>query len=360
MSRSSPHEGSGNLGFLSRTTARTLDKLASGWRELGSAIPRFLYSFYVDENRDYGACVLLAGGGRGGTTWVADIINYDNSYRFMFEPFYGARVKQSRAFGECQYLRPDNVDPMYVVPAQDIFSGRLRGGWVDAYNRVLRVDRRLVKDIRVNLLLGWIRAHFPAIPIILLMRHPCAVAYSRSKEQWTSDLESNFLGQADLMEDFLKPFRSAFLKARGDFERHIFSWCVENYVPLTQFSPGDIMVTTYEDLVISPKVEVKRLFDFLGKPYCDDALAYVGKPSSQSRWNRFSQNASAIVSGESIVEAWRRYVSPNDVRRAVEILELFGLDGIYDADPLPKTPFIEKFMMDKKATRHASLIHNRE
>jgi hypothetical protein len=308
-----------------------------------------VYNFYVDENPDYRACILLAGSGRGGTTWLAETINYDNSFRFMFEPFNGLRVQQCQKFGDCQYLRPQDNDSAYLGAAKSIFSGRLRNGWVDAYNRRLKADRRLVKDIRVNLLLGWIRAHFPEIPIILLMRHPCAVAYSRCRERWPADLEGTFLSQADLMQDYLEPFRSALEQARSEFERQIFRWCVENYVPLTQFSPGEILVTTYENCLVSPRGEMQRIFDFLRAPFDDDVLKRVGKPSSQTRWNWRSRNASPIISGESMLDSWQRYVSRADVQRAVEILRLFGLNAIYSADPLPHTPAIEQFMRAGKA-----------
>jgi hypothetical protein len=348
LNQKSLHRQSEALEF-SKMSGRALDKVASGWRRLSGAFPRLLYKFYVDENQDYNASILLAGSGRAGTTWVAEIINFDNSYRLMFEPFNNARVPQTRFFGDCQYLRPDENNPIFLAPARSIFSGRLRNGWVDAYNRRLRVDRRLVKDIRANLLLGWIRAHFPEIPIVLLLRHPCAVAYSRCALKWSADLENTFIRQEALMNDYLQPFLPALQEARSDFERHVFWWCIEAYVPLMQFSRGDILVTTYEDCVASPETEVRRIFDYLRKPFNDEVLKAIGKPSSQTRWNWRSRNASAIVSGEGIVNSWQRSVSRGDAERAIEILHLFGLDSIYGLDRLPNSPSIEKFMRGGRA-----------
>src|SRR5579872_567618 len=329
---------------LNRKTEKTLDALTSMWRGFSAAVPRFVYGFYVDGNHDYGASVLLAGSGRGGTTWLAEAINFDNSFRLMFEPFHGSRVPQCRAFHRSQYLRPQESDPTFLAPAQAIFSGQLRNPWIDGYNRTLWPRRRLIKDIRVNLMLGWIRRNFPAMPVVLLLRHPCAVAYSRSRLHWHSDLESTFLTQPELVEDYLQPFLQALQDAETELQRYIVKWCVETYVPLMQLNPGEVLVTTYEDCVLSPKREMERIFDHINKPFSDKVLESIRRPSSQTRRSRQSGNASAIVSGESIVEAWRRSVAPSDAKRAIETLERFGLAKIYGEDSMPNTAAIEEFM----------------
>ena len=51
--------------------------------------------------------IILAGMGRSGTTWAGNIINYDQSYRILFEPFLPARVKEAKGFEYLQYLNPD-------------------------------------------------------------------------------------------------------------------------------------------------------------------------------------------------------------------------------------------------------------
>ena len=332
--------------------ARVLDKFASGARRLMNVPPRLAYSFYRDQNADYRASILLAGSGRAGTTWAAEVINYDNSFRFMFEPFYAARVPQCRVFGEGTYLRPNDDNPIYLAPAQLVFSGRLRNSWVDAYNRVFNVNRRLIKDIRANLLLGWVRRHFPEIPIILILRHPCAVAYSRCVSQWPSDLQATFLSQAPLVEDYLQPFKLVIERAQGEFERHVLSWCIENYVPLAQFRPGEILVTTYEDCVATPETEIERIFEFVHKPFAGVVVRAAKKPSSHSRWNWRSGNASPIVAGGTVVDAWQRSVSHNDLQRALELLKLFRLDAIYGPGAMPASHEIGRFMstIGKEAT----------
>lgn len=132
-------------------------------------------------------------------------------------------------------MRPDDEREEYLSPARAILSGGVRDGWVDRYYKTCLSRKRLVKDIRTHLMLGWIHARFPGMQIIFLLRHPCAVVTSKIKLGWnTPGLETTFLAQEELVRDFLLPFADATKQARTSFERHVFAWCVENYVPLMQ------------------------------------------------------------------------------------------------------------------------------
>jgi hypothetical protein len=295
--------------------------------------------FYADLNRDYKNSIFLAGSARSGTTWVADIINYNNEYRYMFEPFHPGKVRICKGFEPKQYLRSEDRREETLIPARTILSGGIRSEWTDFLNHRFISWRRVIKDIRANLMLGWIRANFPGMPMILLFRHPCAVASSKTHLRrrkshlprgWRPNLD-DFLSQSDLVEDFLEPFEEEMRSARDDFERDVFSWCVENYVPLKQFGPGEMHLSFYERLCQDPADEVGRLFDFLGRDFDNSVFEKINRPS------RLSRPKSAIFSGESLVADWRKHVTDAQLERAVEILRLFGLDEIYSEEPLPNT-----------------------
>lgn len=319
----SPTRPGGRREYLRR-------KLFGGnfWGRLNT---RIVGQMYVDRGSDPSGTVLLAGSARAGTTWISDILNYRNEYRYIFEPFHPNRLATTRGFRPRQYLRPDNDDPAYLLPATDILSGRVRSVWTDKYNRKRVASRRLVKEVRGNLLLGWISSQFPQVPIILLLRHPCAVVNSQLDLKWNWHLDlRDLLSQSPLMEDHLEPFRDLMTSTTERFDQHVLLWCIENYVPLRQFRPGDVHVAFYEHFCVDPAREIERMFSFLGKPFDPAAMANLSKPSAVSR------KTSAIVSGESLVESWRKKVGDAQVARAEEILGAFGLDRIYGADPLPK------------------------
>jgi hypothetical protein len=293
------------------------------------AIQPFYSQLYIDYNADYRNSIFLAGTGRSGTSWVSDIINYKREYRYIFEPFYIYGVDICREFKYIQYLRPDNQDTYFIEAAKEILYGTIRNKWADQYHRRFISNKRLIKDIRANLLLKWIHTNFPEIPINLLLRHPCAVAKSQLRgKSWPADLEV-FLTQEALMEDFLNPFKRELETAQTDFEKHIVRWCIQNYVPLKQFVSGEIHVAFYENFCEEPEQEIDKLFSFLGKEYDEAVFAKLRKASPVTRED------SAVISGGSLIDSWRQKITDEQTRRAVEILSLFGLDEIYSQDSMP-------------------------
>src|SRR5918993_5350195 len=290
---------------------------------IGAPLSRLPGSVYVDlEKGDHRSSVFLAGSGRSGTTWLSQIINHRRGYRYVFEPFNPREVGTLGHFRTKQYLRPEDRREEFLEPARLVLTGGLRDPWTDRFNGRIVARRRLIKDIRANLLLGWMRANFPGMPIILLLRHPCAVVASRLALGWGDNL-SETMEQRELVEDFLLPMEAEIRTARDDFERHLFLWCIDNYVPLKQLGPGEIHLVFYENLLANPEEELRSLFGFLGDDPDGRVHARLAHPSALSRKN-------APVPS---VDGWR--VSASQLERTGEILSLFGLDRIYAEGPMP-------------------------
>lgn len=277
-----------------------------------------------DFGGDHRDAALLAGSGRSGTTWLADLISRGGGYRLVFEPFHPERRGIREHFNSKQYLRADDEREDLLAPARAIFSGKDRSLWTDRFRgRLLARRRRLVKDIRANLMLGWVKANFPEMPVILLLRHPCAVVLSRLRLGWRDNLDET-MRQRDLLQDFLTPFEAEMGAARTPFERHVFLWCIDNYVPLMQLGPDDLHLVFHEHLRDHPEAELRRLLASLGQDLDARALRVVNRPSSLSR------NGAVPPPGD-----WRGHLSREQIRRASEILNLFGLDAVYGEDPTP-------------------------
>ncbi len=300
-------------------------------------VGRLQRQFFIDCNSDYRCTIFLAGTGRSGTTWVSEIINYRNEYRYMFEPFHSETVDIIKNFRYRQYIRPDNRDKKFIEPAKLILSGKLRNRFTDYRNRKFISKKRLIKDIRANHFLKWIYENFPGVPIILLLRHPCAVTSSKLKLNWGTHIEE-FLSQDELLEDFLNPFKREIEKAKSVFEKHIFLWAIENYVPLKQFNKGEIHLAFYENFCMNPGYEIERLFSFLNKRFDEKVLLKSRNPSSEIRGH------SAIVTGEDLIDNWRKYITKEQRQRAVDILAVFGLDRIYAEDSMPNIENAYKLM----------------
>jgi len=290
---------------------------------------------YFNINSEYEKTIFLASAGRSGSTWVSNLINFQNKYRYMFEPFHSNYVNICKDFNYRQYLQKDNSEEKYLLPAQQIISGKIRDKWIDRFNRKLVCNERLIKDIRANLLLGWLNTHFPEMKIILLFRHPLAVVNSRMKLGWGSNIKF-FLEQENLINDYIEPFIKQIKTAKSVFEEQVFAWCIESYVSLKQFNKGDIHLAFYEDFITKPKETIKSLFNYLNIEFKDKIMTKLHIPSPEVR------DESAIITGENLTDKWKNNFDKQQIEKAVEILSLFGLDEIYSEESLPKTNNIFK------------------
>ncbi len=287
--------------------------------------------FFIDLN-NYRNTIFIAGAPRSGTSWLQDMVNYKQDRRIVFEPFHSEHTKEVNHFHFRQYLRPGNREEKYLAPARDILSGNIKNNWVDNYNKKFFVRKRIVKDVRTNLMLKWVKANFPEIPFIYIMRHPCAVALSRRERGFNTHLDV-YLEQKLLMMDYLKPFEEIINNARDMFDKHLIMWCIDNYVPLQQFLKGEMHIVFYEHLCIRPNEEISKIFKFLNIP-CDinDPVlqGLIKKPSLLSR------EGSAIFHQKNLIYDWKAGINEAETKRAVELLKLFTLDRAYDGGSLPR------------------------
>jgi hypothetical protein len=227
-------------------------------------------------------------------------------------------------------LRPGNDDPQYLNPAREIISGRLHHPRVDRSNARFVCSRRIIKETRANLFLPWLQRRFPRLPLILVMRHPFAVAASRLALGWQTRLDA-FLAQRDLVDDHLQPYLDIIRSASTPFEEHVANWCIDNYVPLKTLDRTNVHVAFYESLCANPNLALPALVAAARRPSSDSTHRALSTPSSTVRPD------SAINTGEDAVFAWKKRVDPDAARSAMRFVRAFGLDRIYTEDPLPHT-----------------------
>ena len=322
-----------------------MDNLIRKVYQKTSKIKSKLYTSYcIDYSTNYKNSVFLAGTGRSGTTWVSNLINYRNNYRYIFEPFEPKQVYICRDFNPKQYIRPSYKQEFFLNPVTTVLNGKVKSYWSDRFNQKIITNKRLIKSVRANLFLKWLRENFPQLPIILLIRHPCAVAYSRVKLDWGTSL-NKYLVQEDLMEDFLNPFEQEIRQAEIFYQKHrsiwensIFTWCIEHYIPLKQLKREDIYIVFYEDFCTNPKIELDRIFAYINNKYDERVFAQFTKASQLSRKD------SAVNRGESLINSWKNFVTDEQKKRAVEIIGMFNLERIYSQDSIPDHNNLYRFM----------------
>jgi len=299
----------------------------------------FTKFIYFEKKHSLNNAIILAGTGRSGTTWLADILSQYLKYRIIFEPFNPRKVKICKELLNKQYLSPSQESPQYYQICEKILKGYVRGTWVNRDNIIFRPEGRIVKTIRASLFLKWLKNNFPQIPIIYILRHPCAVVQSRIKLGWAieEDLEM-MLNQENLINDFLEPFIETIKSSKTPIQKTTCIWCIENYVALKSMEKEDWIVTTYEDLIVNKTPEIERIFNYLGFSEERDL-----KPAKNLISITVTKD-SAVIKEKNPLESWRDSLNEDEINQILEIVKNFSLDQIYDYDLLPKK---SPLMMDR-------------
>jgi hypothetical protein len=311
-----------------------LRRLAALRRRLRQRIVAEAYRrCYRDPGPDAMTTAMVVGTGRSGTTWVAEVIDSQIPCRLMFEPFNPDRVGEFSRFHYFQYMPPDREHPDLLSFCNATMRGELRGPWVDGYLARLFPRLRLIKDIRPTLMLRWLKNQFPDVPVLYVLRHPCAVVLSRMRLNWATDQDvSRFLCQPQLVADHLSPYMDVIEAARTDEEKHAVVWCLSNLVPLRQFAGGGWTLLYYEHLKQRPETEVPRLFSALGVDFDSRVFSDLRLPSRTTRHTRGG------TSDRAVNAEWRHDLSVSQIDRVLKVVQAFGLDHIYGDSVMPLEP----------------------
>jgi hypothetical protein len=151
-------------------------------------------------------------------------------------------------------MRPDVENEPLLRYCETVLSGRIRHPWIDREVEVILPRCRLIKEIRMNLFLKWLAQRFPQVPLVFIVRHPCAVVLSRMQLGWATDDDlAPLLAQDELVADFLADKMHVIEAARTAEQKHALVWCISNLVPLRQFAGTGWHPMFYENLVLEPE-----------------------------------------------------------------------------------------------------------
>ena len=176
---------------------------------------------------------------RSGSTLLAEVLASAPGTRLVYEP---ANVPGALFRGEAAAQVPLPCGPgPELASIERALRGRVHGAWVDQLAEGHVFARRVVKDVRAVGLLELVAARHPATPIVLLVRHPIAIARSVVELGWTS---------ADANAD------DALL---AEVQR----WTDAHAAALASPSSHRALVVAYEHLVTEPDATLDRVLAHL-------------------------------------------------------------------------------------------------
>lgn len=286
---------------------------------------------FIDCDPRIKSTVLVAGTGRSGTTWIGDVVAAATHKRVLFEPFLvdhndtlilarsGKHHIHPDIHNYSKYLRGDEPNiRQYDKDIERILVGNVKGGWVNQDVHLGVYFGRVVKEIRANLMIGYIARKWPELKVILVIRNPIDVVESMLQQAmlgWLFDWHPNaFLQQANLMHDYLGSVHDLLKEGHPISQRLAIRWCIENCVALDQISGlANVLVVQYEDLCRHPQAWV-RISEHLGRDTWDNdkAQEMMSKPTHTSRPGKSAENT---------------FLTPHEHSSIRSLAERFSLDA---------------------------------
>jgi len=275
---------------------------------------------------------VLAGSGRSGTSWLAEILVAALDYRYLWEPFHPERVPAMKRVlpSRSPFVPPEEKNAALEAEVAQVLSGRISNPWINSRSPLWRnrpYPGRVVKDIRINGMLPWLVRHFPDPHYVLVFRHPYAVVQSRVKLGWDAQLQAYF-GQAPLWEE-LAPYRALLEQAQTPWEQQTLRWCIETYLPLRKLQPGEVTLYCYEELLRQARESPEQLLGML--------LGAEGQRPEKIAARRSSSSTTGLEQAWQRLENWEEQLDPERMACTLDCLKAFGLDKLYGKGAFPRT-----------------------
>lgn len=299
--------------------------------------------------------VWVSGSGRSGTTWLGHVLAAPRDSAFLYEPLHSWYAKFPPNLippisdaSDRPYFRTDAKIPSWQryiehilggagFTRRTLFSGIRPHDRPHALWRALTGKRLVVKEIRSNLMLGWLARTFD-LRIVLLVRHPCATVASQANRQWGTkrNVVEVLLRQPELVQDHLQDDLERLTTVVLDtpVKRLAARWALENRIALTTAAHEDrVLPVAYENLVMSPRAELERIFSFLGWEL------------SESDWRRVlsrsRQGLSQVLPPDEWLARWKSRLSAQESADILAVVHSLGID-LYDDAKLPTRPFVTR------------------
>jgi hypothetical protein len=289
---------------------------------------------FVDTHETAEPLWWIIGTQRSGTTWVGELVDPEQRRRVLFEPFHPvhSRLAQEAGLRWGEHVPPGAPQPALARAVDRLASGRVRDPWIDRQNHRRFYRSRMVKDVAGTNLVPWLASYRPDDRMVLVLRHPFAVAWSLAEVPWASGLDDTdaLFDQVALREAIGPvPGLDAWVSraAVDGFVRRVLKWCLENALPLRSAPGARYDVVHYEDLVADPASGLGAL-----------GLDVPPDPTRPSRTDFRGRARDLRDRPEQLVTGWCDSLRPDDVRRGLEVLEAFGLATYYGESPWPLRP----------------------
>ncbi len=284
--------------------------------------------------------ILVTGAHRSGTTWVGKMLAATPEIAYISEPlnvFHRPGVMRTPTRYWYTYICEENQNEYHTAfqemlrfeyhtwleiksirSVKDFF--RMSRDWGIFASGRLKQQTPLIKDPFALFSAEWFARRLNCL-VVIVVRHPAAVASSLSRLGWSFDF-SDLLNQPLLMRDWLEPFRvdlEKFLDSDQDvIAQSSLLWRIlYRVVAELQERQPNFIVIRHEDLSLEPLKQFGQLYQELGLEFTDQVGNLIQSVSSASNPKQLSPNKvhSVRVDSQANVKQWQQRLTSADIER---------------------------------------------
>ena len=281
---------------------------------------------YRARSYDIRDTILVSSSGRGGSTWLAEIVATLPGRILIWEPLHLKNNPDCVRYGFTwqNYIRPGSAAPEKCAYLERLFRGeelstRTLTSLHFHISSFIAHRGYVVKFVNANMMLYWLLQQIP-LRAVLMVRHPCAVVSSQLIHGAWEGLRKEALTIPEgLFRDYPQ-FQATFDWIREPEEVLAFEWAMQTHVPLSQPLPHPWLLTTYEGLVKRGAEEVARIFKFLGEPVPSVAYRRLTTASATT------VSDSNVMAGKDPLLGWQSRLSSKQIANVLRVTKAMGID----------------------------------
>jgi hypothetical protein len=286
-------------------------------------------SALVHRNHQLRDTITVVASKRTGSTWVQELLASGPQVCPVFEPLEGDQTVRMLSKGPEDVIRPGEE----VADLEAFLSAAMRGAHLTRWSmrlasvpRLLTADRFVVKHVQLCRATGWLGRTFPDTPMVLVVRHPCAVVQSMLTVRWSGSTAEQILAQRPASAT-----RAAIeiLDGRSS-PAEVFAalWAAEMMAMLGETDPAQTSLVAYESVVDDPAGTLGPVMEQLRLPRPADLVERAGLPSATTH------RSSVVRASGDRVAGWLDRLDSTDRDAVLAVVRDAGVAG-YGADPRP-------------------------
>lgn len=286
--------------------------------------------------------ILVTGSHRSGSTWVGKVLASAKGTGYMHEPFNPIYPTPNRSPLKVwyHYVSQHNHDTYFQFFRDtlnwDYQSGLRFAAINSAYKAKMwlkysgiflknKGSRPIMKDPIAMFSAPWLHEQFN-MPVVILIRHPAAFAYSLKRKDWGFPFE-HLQRQKQLLNDWLVDFESEideFTNSKKDIiEQACLVWRIL-YATVNKFQEKypQWIYLRHEDLSLNPLEEFKGLFNKLDLEFDHKVEQYIIESSGAENPAGTTGNEEQLQRNSAAnIKYWRNKLSQEELDRIKELTQ---------------------------------------